>query len=201
VRVRRGSAGPCAVRQARLGATSEGPKPSPPPALPRKQPGVAFRTGSGGECPARQVRPCTGRRQRMETGGLRQAATPLRHVPQPSFPAGCRRDSRGPSAGRRRMGVYPMLPGGTCGFPAADFDKETWRRVAGGPRGAGTYRSGNGGHVRTFFDAPLPTALARRPRAFICWPGRWRGIRISASVPVTGSSRDRTGCPRAASAT
>jgi len=35
--------------------------------------------------------------------------------------------------------------------------------VEGGARGAGTFRSGNGGHVRTFFDAALPAALARRP--------------------------------------
>jgi len=43
----RPSAGPCAARKARLGSSSEGSKPSPPPALPRKQLGVALRTGSG----------------------------------------------------------------------------------------------------------------------------------------------------------
>ncbi len=29
--------------------------------------------------------------------------------------------------GRHVIGVYPMLPDDTCGFLAADFDKETWK--------------------------------------------------------------------------
>ena len=74
--------------------------------------------------------------------------------------------------GRHTIGVYPMLPDGTCRFLAADFDKETWqqdmnafldacrsRRV---PAAIERSRSGNGGHVWIFFAEPVPASLARR---------------------------------------
>ena len=74
--------------------------------------------------------------------------------------------------GRHTIGVYPMLPDGTCRFLAADFDKETWRSDAGAflaacrskrvPAALERSRSGNGGHVWIFFAEPVAAALARR---------------------------------------
>ena len=74
--------------------------------------------------------------------------------------------------GRHTVGVYPMLPDDTCRFLAADFDKWTWRRDAEAflaacrskqvPAALERSRSGNGGHVWTFFAEPVPAALARR---------------------------------------
>ncbi len=74
--------------------------------------------------------------------------------------------------GRRTVGVYPMLPDGTCWFLAADFDRESWRADAGAllaacrskgvPGVLERSRSGNGGHVWIFFAEPVPAALARR---------------------------------------
>ena len=74
--------------------------------------------------------------------------------------------------GRHTMGVYPVLPDGTCRFLAADFDRETWRRDASAfldacrskevPAALERSRSGNGGHVWIFFANPVSAALARR---------------------------------------
>ncbi len=74
--------------------------------------------------------------------------------------------------GRQTLGVYPMLPDGTCRFLAADFDKEMWRRDVGAflaacrskgvPAALERSRSGNGGHVWIFFAKPVPAPLARR---------------------------------------
>ena len=74
--------------------------------------------------------------------------------------------------GRHTVGVYPLLPDGTCRFLAADFDKKTWRRDAGAfldacrskdvPAALERSRSGNGGHVWIFFAGPVSAALARR---------------------------------------
>ncbi|MDE0063046.1 MAG: DEAD/DEAH box helicase family protein [Gammaproteobacteria bacterium] len=74
--------------------------------------------------------------------------------------------------GRATLGVYPLLPDGTCRFLAADFDKESWQRDAGAflaacrskrvPAVLERSRSGNGGHVWIFFAEPVPAALARR---------------------------------------
>ncbi len=74
--------------------------------------------------------------------------------------------------GRHTIGVYPMLPEGSCRFLAADFDKETWQSDAGAflaacrskrvPAALERSRSGNGGHVWMFFAEPVPAALARR---------------------------------------
>ncbi len=69
-------------------------------------------------------------------------------------------------------GVYPLLPGDTCWFLAADFDKASWAedanalletcRVKGVPAGLERSRSGNGGHVWIFFSDPVAARLARQ---------------------------------------
>ena len=74
--------------------------------------------------------------------------------------------------GRHTIGVYPLLPDGSCRFLAADFDKATWRRDAEAfldacrskqvPAALERSRSGNGGHVSIFFGEPVSAALARR---------------------------------------
>ncbi len=74
--------------------------------------------------------------------------------------------------GRHTVGVYPLLPDGTCRFLAADFDKAAWRRDAGAfldacrskgvPAALERSRSGHGGHVWLFFAEPVSAALARR---------------------------------------
>ena len=70
------------------------------------------------------------------------------------------------------MGLYPMLPGGTCYLLVADFDREDWRRDAVAyvetcdllrvPCALERSRSGNGAHVWIFFQEPVPAAAARR---------------------------------------
>ena len=74
--------------------------------------------------------------------------------------------------GRHTIGVYPLLPDGTCRFLVADFNKATWRRDTGAfldacrstgmPAALERSRSGNGGHVWMFFSEPVSAALARR---------------------------------------
>lgn len=74
--------------------------------------------------------------------------------------------------GKLTAGVYPLLTDETCWFLAADFDKATWQddvlaflqtcadwRI---PAALERSRSGRGGHVWVFFDAPLPASLARK---------------------------------------
>jgi superfamily II DNA or RNA helicase len=75
-------------------------------------------------------------------------------------------------SGKKTVGIYPLLSDETCWLLAADFDKATWQEdalafVATSKRlGLSAYlersRSGNGGHVWTFFERPLPAALARK---------------------------------------
>jgi hypothetical protein len=74
--------------------------------------------------------------------------------------------------GRQTIGVYPLLRDDTCWFLAADFDKEHWQEdvtayltacdALGVPAGLERSRSGMGGHVWIFFDAPASAAQARR---------------------------------------
>ena len=74
--------------------------------------------------------------------------------------------------GRHTVGVYPMLPDGTCWFLAADFDRRAWRRDTEAflaacrskrvPAVLERSRSGTGAHVWIFFAEPVPAALARR---------------------------------------
>ncbi len=69
-------------------------------------------------------------------------------------------------------GVYPLLPGDTCWFLAADFDKKSWAedasalletcRVKGVSAGLERSRSGNGGHVWIFFSEEVSARLARK---------------------------------------
>ncbi|MER9877370.1 DEAD/DEAH box helicase family protein [Mesorhizobium sp. M0195] len=69
-------------------------------------------------------------------------------------------------------GVYPLLPGDTCWFLAADFDKASWAedasalletcRMKGVPAGLERSRSGNGGHIWIFFSELISARLARQ---------------------------------------
>ena len=79
--------------------------------------------------------------------------------------------------GKLTAGVYPLLTDETCWFLAADFDKTTWQDDVRAflqtcadwniPAGLERSRSGRGGHVWIFFDAPLPAGLARKLGAAI----------------------------------
>lgn len=70
------------------------------------------------------------------------------------------------------MGLYPMLPDGTCHLLVADFDREDWRRDALAyvetcdllrvPCALERSRSGDGAHAWIFFQEPVPAATARR---------------------------------------
>jgi hypothetical protein len=75
-------------------------------------------------------------------------------------------------AGKNTIGVYPLLTDETCWFLAVDFDKDTWKEDADAflktcddmsiPAALERSRSGNGGHVWIFFEAPIQAALARK---------------------------------------
>lgn len=79
--------------------------------------------------------------------------------------------------GKLTAGVYPLLTDETCWFLAADFDKATWQEdVTAFLHTCGEWnvptileksRSGRGGHVWIFFEAPLPASLARKLGAAI----------------------------------
>ncbi len=79
--------------------------------------------------------------------------------------------------GKLTAGVYPLLTDETCCFLAADFDKATWQEdVRAFLHACGEWqvpavlersRSGRGGHVWIFFEAPLPASLARKLGAAI----------------------------------
>src|SRR6202162_4373818 len=74
--------------------------------------------------------------------------------------------------GKKTVGIYPLLLDETCWLLAADFDKATWQedslaflatcKRAGIPAYLERSRSGNGGHVWIFFEAPVPAVLARK---------------------------------------
>lgn len=74
-------------------------------------------------------------------------------------------------AGRIHAGLYPLLPGDTCRLLACDFDGPGWAldalafydaaRAMEFPVALERSRSGNGGHVWTFFADPVPAAAAR----------------------------------------
>ncbi|MCZ7564368.1 MAG: DEAD/DEAH box helicase [Burkholderiales bacterium] len=75
-------------------------------------------------------------------------------------------------SGRRTLGVYPLLPGDTTWFIAADFDGSTWRadamayaascRELSIPAYVEVSRSGKGAHVWIFFDSPIAAREARQ---------------------------------------
>lgn len=69
-------------------------------------------------------------------------------------------------------GIYPMLPNETCWFLATDFDDGDWKSDISAVKDVCSAfgisfalersRSGNGGHVWFFFEAPVSAALARK---------------------------------------
>lgn len=79
--------------------------------------------------------------------------------------------------GKLTAGVYSLLTDETCWFLAADFDKATWQDDVRAflktcvewevPAVLERSRSGKGGHVWIFFEAPLPARLARELGAAI----------------------------------
>jgi len=79
--------------------------------------------------------------------------------------------------GKITAGVYPLLTDKTCWFLAADFDKATWQDDLRAflqtcaewkvPVVLERSRSGRGGHIWIFYEAPLPASLARKLGAAI----------------------------------
>jgi len=79
--------------------------------------------------------------------------------------------------GKKTIGVYPMLMDETCWFLAADFDKDSWQQDAqafvetaakwGVAACLEKSRSGNGGHVWIFFEAPVSAVMARKLGSYI----------------------------------
>lgn len=75
-------------------------------------------------------------------------------------------------AGKRTIGVYPLLADDTCHFLAADFDEAEWREDAkafyqschelGVPVALEISRSGNGAHAWVFFSGSVSARDARR---------------------------------------
>lgn len=75
-------------------------------------------------------------------------------------------------AGKRTVGVYPLLTNDTCHFLAADFDEAEWRedakaffqscRELGVPAALEISRSGNGAHAWIFFTGSVSARDARR---------------------------------------
>ena len=75
-------------------------------------------------------------------------------------------------AGKRTVGVYPLLTGDTCHFLAADFDEAEWKedarafvqscRELGVPVALEISRSGNGAHAWVFFAGSVSARDARR---------------------------------------
>lgn len=75
-------------------------------------------------------------------------------------------------AGKRTVGVYPLLADDNCHFLAADFDEAEWKEDAlafvhschefGVPVALEISRSGNGAHVWVFFSGTVSARDARR---------------------------------------
>ncbi len=75
-------------------------------------------------------------------------------------------------AGKRTVGVYPLLPDDTCHFLAVDFDEAEWKedalafsqscRELGVPVALEISRSGNGAHAWVFFSGSVSARDARR---------------------------------------
>lgn len=80
-------------------------------------------------------------------------------------------------AGKRTIGVYPLLEDDTCHFLAADFDEGDWREDAKAyclscealqiPYALEISRSGQGAHVWIFFSGKVLARDARRLGAAI----------------------------------
>ena len=75
-------------------------------------------------------------------------------------------------AGKQTIGVYPLMHGDLCWFLAVDFDGTEWVddvsafletcHILKVPAALERSRSGNGGHVWIFFNAPIQASLARQ---------------------------------------
>ncbi|MBP8295024.1 MAG: DEAD/DEAH box helicase family protein, partial [Burkholderiales bacterium] len=75
-------------------------------------------------------------------------------------------------AGKRTVGIYPLLTDDTCHFLAADFDEAEWKQDArafiqschelGVPVALEISRSGNGAHAWVFFAGSVSARDARR---------------------------------------
>lgn len=75
-------------------------------------------------------------------------------------------------AGKKTIGIYPLLTDETCFFLAADFDKECWQddintflhscREIGVPAVLERSRSGQCGHIWIFFSEAIPAILVRK---------------------------------------
>lgn len=75
-------------------------------------------------------------------------------------------------AGKRTVGVYPLLSDDTCHFLAVDFDEAEWKEDAqafalschelGVPAALEISRSGNGAHAWVFFSGSVSARDARR---------------------------------------
>lgn len=73
--------------------------------------------------------------------------------------------------GRTTAGLYPLMPGDACRLLVCDLDGPGWQLDAlaylescsmhGVPAALERSRSGDGAHLWTFFDAPVPAASAR----------------------------------------
>lgn len=80
-------------------------------------------------------------------------------------------------AGKKTVGVYPLLANENCHFVAADFDKDNWLEDARAFLQAcrdheidallERSRSGKGGHVWIFFEYPIAASMARRLGSFL----------------------------------
>ena len=75
-------------------------------------------------------------------------------------------------AGKETIGIFALAKDNTCWFLACDFDKDGWQLDAAAylevcgrhqvPAYIERSRSGNGGHIWTFFSAPVPAVQARQ---------------------------------------
>lgn len=74
-------------------------------------------------------------------------------------------------AGDHTVGLYPLMPDGTCYLLAVDFDEEGWREDAmafrqsceelGVPVSLENSRSGNGAYVWIFFSSAVDSQERR----------------------------------------